>query len=120
MIEGLLSNGRGFRFPKKADGLCARDVGRPLGVDTGLEIALGPPLGRKALAAGLGLNSAALMLNLDETADVGVRTLLGVCEDEFGPIVGRTEDLELPWIGIGGGATTRIPALCCPWLSRRR
>ena len=46
-------------------------------------MALGSLLGRNELAAGLGLNSGALMLNLDETADVGVRTLLGVCELEF-------------------------------------
>ena len=60
-------------------------------------MALGPPLGRKALAAGFGLKSGALTLNLDEIADVGVRTLLGVCEVEVGPpTAGRAEDLEFP------------------------
>ena len=81
---------------KNADGLCTRDMGRAPGVDMGLEIALCPPPGRKAFAAGLGLNSGALMLNFEETAEVGVRTLLGVCEDDVGPIGGRVDDLELP------------------------
>lgn len=73
---------RGLRFPKNAVGVCARDAGRALGVDTGVEMALGPLLGRNELAAGFGLNSGALMLNFDDTADVGVRMLLGVCELE--------------------------------------
>lgn len=84
-MEDLSSAGIGFLFPKKAVGLGARDVGRAFGVDLGLEVVLGFPVGLKALAAGLGLNSEALTLNLaEEVAEVGVRTLLDPCEDEFG------------------------------------
>lgn len=83
-IEARSEAGIGLRSPKKVDGEGARDAGRAPGVDTGLETALGVPPGLKELAAGFGLNSAALILNLEDTAEVGVRTLLGVCDVEIG------------------------------------
>lgn len=107
--------GKGLRSPKKAVGVGARDAGRAPGVEIGLEIVLGAPTGLNEFAAGLGLNSAALMLNLEDTAEVGVRTLLGVCEVEIGATfaVERVDDLE-PWlIGNGCGTEICIPALCC-------
>ncbi len=54
-------------------------------LDLGLEVALGASVGLKVLAAGLGLKSLALTLNLVETADVGVRTVLDACELGIGP-----------------------------------
>lgn len=46
---------------------------------------LGSPVGLKVFAAGLGLKSRALTLNLVDTADVGVRTALDVCDPGIGP-----------------------------------
>ena len=111
-IEGLSAGGIGFLFPKKAVGLGARDAGRALGVDLGLEVALGFPVGLKEFAAGLGLNSEALTLNLaEEAALVGVRTLLDPCEDECGGglTVGLETFLEALWIGSGVGTLPGIP-----------
>lgn len=122
-IEGLSIVGIGFLFPKKAVGLGARDVGRTLGVDLGLEVALGFPVGLKELAAGFGLNSEALTLNLaEEAAEVGVRTLLDPCEDEFcgGLTVGLDPFLGPLWIGSGVGTLTGSPPLYNRWLSSKR
>ncbi len=118
-IDGRSAAARGLRFPKKAVGVGTRDVGRALGVEIGLDIALGAPGGLREFAAGLGLNSAALILNFEETAEVGVRTLLGVCEVAIGATLaaGRVEGLEILCIGSGLGTATGIPALWCLWLS---
>lgn len=114
MMEDLSAGGKGFLFPKKTLGLGARDDGRALGVDLGLEPALGFPVGLKELAAGLGLNSEALTLNLaEEAAEVGVRTLLDPCDDEFcgGLTVGLDTFLGAFWIGSGVGTFTGSPPL---------
>ncbi len=118
-IDGRSAAARGLRFPKKAVGVGARDVGRALGVEIGLDIALGAPGGLKEFAAGLGLNSAALILNFEEAAEVGVRTLFGVCEVAMGPMLaaGRVEALETLCMGSGLGTDTGMPALWCLWLS---
>lgn len=114
-IEGRSAGARGLRFPKNAVGVGARDDGRPLGVELGLAFTLGAPGGLKEFAVGLGLNSAALMLNLEEAADVGVRTLLGVCEGAMGAMLTaeRVDGLENPCMGSGLGTETGVPALCC-------
>lgn len=118
-IDGRSAAARGLRLPKKAVGVGARDVGRAPGVEIGLDIALGAPGGLKEFAAGLGLNSAALILNFEETAEVGVRTLFGVCEVVMGATLaaGRVEGLETLCIGSGLGTDTGIPGLWCLWLS---
>lgn len=77
-IEGLSDAGKGFLLPKNSLGLGARDTGRALCEDLGLDVLLGTAVGLKEFAAGFGLNLA-------ETAEVGVRTLLEVCELEIGP-----------------------------------
>ena len=75
-MEGLSPDVIGFLVPKKSLGLGARDAGLALALDLGLEAVLGCPVGLNVLAAGLGLNA----LNLAEAAEVGVRTVLDVCE----------------------------------------
>lgn len=111
-IEGLSAAGIGFLFPKKTAGLGARELGRTLGVDLGLEVALGFPVGLKEFAAGFGLNSEAFTLNLAEAAEVGVWTLLDLCEDEFGGLAaGLDAPLGLLWIGNGVGTFTGSPPL---------
>lgn len=113
-IEGLFEGGTGLLFPKKADGLGARDAGRAFGVDLGLEVALGFPTGLKVLAAGLGLNSEALTLNcFAEAAEVGVRTLLEFCEADVGAgvIVSLAVLLGAPCMGTGIGTVTGTPPL---------
>ncbi len=72
-------------FPKKSLGLGARGTGLTLLLDLGLDVELGTSIGLKVLAAGLGLKSLALALNLVETAEVGVRTVLDACELGTGP-----------------------------------
>lgn len=72
MIDGLSRTGTGFLEPKKTDGLGARETDRVLGPDLGLADITDAPPGVKELAAGFGLNSSALTLNLVETADEGV------------------------------------------------
>jgi len=68
--------GRGFFEPKKTDGLAAREMERPLKAGCGLAAAPGV----KELAAGLGLNSIALTLNL---VDPGV--LFGLLTPDRSP-----------------------------------
>ena len=75
-MEDLSPDGMSFLVPKKSLGLGARDIGLAFALDLGLEAALGSPVGLNVLAAGLGLNT----LNLAEAAEVGVRTVLDVCE----------------------------------------
>jgi hypothetical protein len=76
LTEGRSVIGRGFFAPKNEDGLVAREKARPLNGGCGLETA--DALGVKELAAGLGLNSIALALNLLEAADIGVCVLPGL------------------------------------------
>lgn len=67
--------GLGFRDPKNADGLAARDTEAARCVDDGLDAVLEAPVGLNAGAVTLGRNSDArtFMLNLeDEVVDVGV------------------------------------------------
>jgi len=99
-----------------------RDTGRTLTLDLGLEVVLGAAVGLKVFAAGFGLKSLALTLNLEETADVGVRTVLDACELGTGPAFteGLLGGFETLWIGSGAGMGTGMPALCLPWLSARR
>ena len=75
-MEDFSPDEMAFLVPKKSLGLGARDMGRALALDLGLEAALGSPVGLNVLAAGLGLNT----LNLAEAAEVGVRTVLDACE----------------------------------------
>lgn len=113
-IEGLFEIGTGLLFPKKADGLGARDAGRAFAVDLGLEFALGFPTGLKVLAAGLGLNSEALTLNcFAEAAEVGVRTLLEFCETDVGAavMVSLAVLLGVLCMGTGVGTVAGIPPL---------
>ena len=84
-IEGFSAGGNGFLFPKKSLGLGSREAGLTLTPDLGLDAVLGAPVGLKVFAAGLGLKSRALTLNLVDTADVGVRTVLDVWELGTGP-----------------------------------
>ena len=72
MIEGRSLAARGFLFPKKAEGLARRDVGLTLAADLGLDLALEASFGLNETAAGFGLNSMALTLNLEDVADRGV------------------------------------------------
>lgn len=72
MIEGLSEAGTGFFAPKKAEGLAARETDLVLAFERGLEETFEVPAGVNALAAGLGLNSNALTLNLVEIVEVGV------------------------------------------------
>lgn len=72
LIKGRSANGFGFREPKNSEGLRARDTDRVLSLDIGLEGGLDAPTGLKAGAAALGLNSSALTLNFEDTAEVGV------------------------------------------------
>jgi hypothetical protein len=83
-IEGFSPSGRGFLLPKKSAGVGSPDKGLAMAFDLGLEAALVAPVGLKVFAAGLGLKSGALTLNLAETADVGVRTALGGFEPGIG------------------------------------
>ena len=76
-IDGLSEGAIGFRLPKNIDGLGARDTDCVIAPETGLEVALGSVVGLKELAAGFGLNSMALTLNLADVAEVGLRTSLG-------------------------------------------
>ena len=71
-MDGLSDAGRGFFAPKNTLGLGARETDRVRGPDFGLADITDAPPGVKVLAAGLGLNSRALTLNLVDTADVGV------------------------------------------------
>jgi hypothetical protein len=108
-MEGLSVCGKGFLFPKNALGLVARDKDLAFGVDLGLEVVLAP-VGRNEFAAGFGLNSFALTLNLADAADVGVRALLDGWELVIG---GATEGLP-PFlspccIGKGCGMLTANP-----------
>lgn len=122
MIDSLLSGGIGFFAPKKADGLGAREIGRVLLLDRGLEVPLGLPVGLKEFAAGFGLNFMAFTLNLADTEEVGLSMLPDVCglgirgavpTGFFGSIRGSC-------IGKGVGIETGIPALCCWWLLAKR
>ena len=115
MIDGLSSGGIGFLAPKNADGLGAREIGRVLLLERGLEVALGLPVGLKEFAAGFGLNSMAFTLNLADAEEVGLSTLPDLCGLEakgalpaafFGGIRGSC-------IGRGVGIDTGMPALCC-------
>ena len=79
-MAGRSDGGSGFRSPKNAEGLDARDTGRVFTLDDlGLEATLGSAVGLKELAAGLGLNSKALTLNFAESAEVGLRTPFAFC-----------------------------------------
>lgn len=82
--------------------------GRVVASSRGLELSLTSALGVKLLAAGLGRNSVAHTLNLDDAAELGVGTALG------GPGIGPGGGMRTFCIGIGGGAfIIPTPALCC-------
>ena len=112
-IEGLSPGGKGFLPPKKSLGLGCRDAGLTLTADRGLEVVLGA-VGLKVFAAGLGLKSRALTLNLADTADVGVRTVLDACELGTAFAEGLLGGFWALCMGRGVGMETGIPALWRP------
>ena len=105
MEERSLS-GISLRSPKKAEGVGARETERVLTPVLGLDAVLGSAPGLKALAAGFGLNSIALTLNLADVADVGLRMPFIACGLET-PLPGTDGRITL-WrascIGRGFGA----------------
>ena len=123
MIEGRSDGGNGFRSPKNVEGLGARDTGRVFTLDDlGLDATLGSTVGLKELAAGFGLNSKALTLNLADSAEVGLRTPFVFCGlvVELAWVEGLVGGTRASCIGRGAGTETATPALCILWLSCRR
>lgn len=93
VIEGRSDTGWGFLGPKKAVGVVARETERLREKDRALGAAAGAPLGAppgvNVLAAGFGLNSMALTLNLVAAeAACGLTGLVILCCSLAGPVGG--------------------------------